>query len=552
MNKRRKKSIQILYMICVLASLALFLYAALALNNRVVQRREHGEYWELTEYECVVEKDSNTPIGEKKIYTMELQEIPKTDSTLMFYTVHQSVEVYVEDELVYSMKPDEKNPVGKTPGNTWNTIPIYKEDAGRQIQIVIIPAYKSSEDIVPVFYFGSENGIWLDVLRKNFPAFVLGMIAVVVGGIFLIFILYNYRNPEVKKSLVMMGMFSVCVGIWKISDMASLSLMFPYSIALSHIPLLVLLLVTLPFLLYIKDLFSEKNHIIWYLTGFASIGVDFVTLCLQFAGIADLRETLWLNHLLMVIFGVVVFVMIIREICKQGWKGELRLMSLCAGACIAGMVADLIIYYFSDGTYAMIMGMFGFLIYIIVLGVRSIKRTRKLLSYGINAKKYRQLAYHDQLTGLYNRTAYTADKNKEDFLPRNYVVMMFDLNNLKDCNDTYGHEKGDNYIRKSAEFIEGHFGDIGRCYRMGGDEFCVLIKDGSLKICKERLQKMRLEILEYNQKHVEEYPIQIACGYVSYDEENDYNIEETLRRADEMMYHEKFTMKQEKNRLDGF
>ncbi|MGN0291228.1 MAG: hypothetical protein ACI4C5_04795, partial [Lachnospiraceae bacterium] len=59
MNKRRKKSIQILYIICVLASLALFLYAALALNNRVVQRREHGEYRELTEYECVVEKDSN-------------------------------------------------------------------------------------------------------------------------------------------------------------------------------------------------------------------------------------------------------------------------------------------------------------------------------------------------------------------------------------------------------------------------------------------------------------------------------------------------------------
>ncbi|MGN0291350.1 MAG: GGDEF domain-containing protein, partial [Lachnospiraceae bacterium] len=185
-------------------------------------------------------------------------------------------------------------------------------------------------------------------------------------------------------------------------------------------------------------------------------------------------------------------------------------------------------------------------IYIIVLGVRSIENTRKLLSYGISAKKYRQLAYHDQLTGLYNRTAYTADKNKEDFSPQNYVVMMFDLNDLKHCNDTYGHEKGDNYIRKSAEFIERYFSDIGRCYRIGGDEFCVLIKDGSLELCKERLQKMRLEIQEYNQKYVEEYPIRIACGYVRYDEENDHNLEETLRRADKMMYQEKFTMKQEK------
>ena len=208
------------------------------------------------------------------------------------------------------------------------------------------------------------------------------------------------------------------------------------------------------------------------------------------------------------------------------------------------MAVDIVVYYVSNGTSMMVLGMVGFLTYIIVLGVRSVKETRRLMAIGIQARKYEEMAYHDQLTGILNRTAYAEYIEQKDFSPENSIVVMFDLNNLKKCNDTLGHEKGDRYIRCSAELIEKVFGDIGKCYRMGGDEFCVLLKGVSLEECGKRVQRLKVEVDRCNQSNPKEYPIQIACGYKLYDSEVDYDLGDTLRRADKMMYHEKFAMKQ--------
>ena len=59
------------------------------------------------------------------------------------------------------------------------------------------------------------------------------------------------------------------------------------------------------------------------------------------------------------------------------------------------------------------------------------------------------------------------------------MVVTFDLNNLKMCNDNYGHSSGDAYIIHSAHIIETTFDRFGKCYRIGGDEFCCLIPDAA-------------------------------------------------------------------------
>jgi diguanylate cyclase (GGDEF)-like protein len=66
-------------------------------------------------------------------------------------------------------------------------------------------------------------------------------------------------------------------------------------------------------------------------------------------------------------------------------------------------------------------------------------------------------------------------KNEKDF--EGYVIVTFDLNNLKQCNDQYGHRVGDEYIINAAHIIEDNFERYGKCYRIGGDEFCVIMPD---------------------------------------------------------------------------
>ena len=102
---------------------------------------------------------------------------------------------------------------------------------------------------------------------------------------------------------------------------------------------------------------------------------------------------------------------------------------------------------------------------------------------------------------------------------------------------------GDKYIKESARIISECFGDSGRCYRMGGDEFCILLRNHSLEDCKQRIKRMKEKAEKYNREN-SDVLIKIACGYELYDKRLDYDINDTSRRADRMMYHEKFSMKQ--------
>ena len=128
----------------------------------------------------------------------------------------------------------------------------------------------------------------------------------------------------------------------------------------------------------------------------------------------------------------------------------------------------------------------GFLLYAIALGVTLFRESGALIVAGKGAHSMEMLAYHDKLTGTYNRAAFIVDTDPYAVEPENYVVVVLDLNNLKYCNDHLGHEMGDKYICDSAEIIRNTFGTIGSVYRMGGDEFYCLIPKGG------RENKLRL------------------------------------------------------------
>lgn len=539
-----KRTIHILYVVCVIGMFSMFLYLCGEFKNDVFQAREDTGFQYLTTYKSQKIEDENAPVGVKIEYVIPQLDIQKDGNSLVFFTIHQNVQVYIGEELVYSIQPAKNNAFGKTPGNNWNTVPIYEKDAGKQMKIVLIPVYESSVDIIPDFYFGSKVSIWASVLEKNFMSLLLGGVAIALGILFLVFGIVTRQSAVADRGILMMGMFSMNVGLWKVSDSDAMAMIFQHSIALSYIPFLSLLLVVVPFVLYLKRLFVEEKKI-WYLPCFISIAVIVISIILQIAGIADLRQTLWMNHLVMGVVLVVAVIMLFRELHLVGWNNHLKIMVICMSSCLLGMVADIFVYYVSKGASMTVMGMMGFLIYIIVLGVISVREARRLMSIGRQAKRYEQMAYHDQLTGLYNRAAYAEDTSRSDFKMEHCILIMFDLNNLKQCNDTWGHEKGDVYILNSAKLIHEVFGNIGRCYRMGGDEFSVLLKEIPMEKCRKLVAKLRDKTEEWNQVNEEKFVIQIACGYAQYDVQKDYDLGDTLRRADRMMYHEKFAMKQE-------
>ncbi len=545
-RKKRDVILYLCYAACMVMAVSFFIYVCLNVRNSVFSDRSSETFRRVTEYTSFISKDPEAPIGVRQKYMMQILDISRGGGSLVFYSMHECVDVYIGDELVYSMSPSPDNPFGRTPGSNWNTVLLSQEDNGKKIEVILTPVYKDYSQAAPKFYMGSRYLIWMEIFRQNALSFLISLVAIVFGVIFILYTLVNsYNNPSIDKSLAVLGLFSILIGLWKLSDSTAMTLLFQTSIPLAYFPYLVLLLLEVPFFLYVRSLFSRKHSLLWYVPCFASVAVCVACVVMQATGIADFHETLWMCHLVMALMIVAFFYMLLRERKAVGWSRQLRILVRCAIICVVGMSLDMASYYLSEGMPTMIMGMLAFLVYIVVLGAHSLRENQRMVRMAANAKRYERMAYHDQLTGVFNRTAYAEHTQKKGFSPEGCIIVMFDLNNLKKCNDTFGHEKGDRYIKYSAKLILKAFGDIGNCYRMGGDEFCVLLKGVSVEECRKRILLMKKAAEASNERHPEEFPIRIASGYETYDKSVDYDLGDTLRRADKMMYHEKFMMKQE-------
>lgn len=92
--------------------------------------------------------------------------------------------------------------------------------------------------------------------------------------------------------------------------------------------------------------------------------------------------------------------------------------------------------------------------------------------------KYR--GEHDRMTGLYNREKFATKLNEAYLTLEKVAIIYFDLNNLKRINDSYGHDAGDEMICRAADSIKSAVTENMDAYRLGGDEFMVVIPEGDL------------------------------------------------------------------------
>jgi len=542
--QKMKKRISIIYELCLCLAMIFLVYLiCFSKTERYTAGGPEG-FIKLEDHSYQVQEDPQAPVGIREIYEIHPSEIPPDSNALIFRTVHQNVEVYLDDRLVLRLKKDGHGSLGSSPGNCWNTVLISFMDQGKEIRVEIQPVYSSMVGYVPDFYAGSRFSIYMEILRQDYSAMLLSMAAVILGLGFMAFSAYSCRHFVIDRGLFMMGQFAVLIGVWKMADTGLFGMLTRREDIDSYVAFLALLLLLVPFIQYIRELFSSKSHWIWNLSCILSLSVFLISMGMQVLGIADLREMLWLNHLSMLFIIAVIFPMLYLEVRTTGWSQKLKALVICMGSCLAGLGADIFIYYLSGGVNVTNLGMLAFLIYIVVLGVMSLQDAKRLMTIGMQAKHLEQMAYHDQMTGLYNRAAYADDTEREDFAAKDSIILMFDLNNLKYCNDTFGHDKGDLYIISCAAMIRQVFESSGRCYRVGGDEFCVLLRHKTLEECEKMVQHLKKETEEWNCRHQEKFKAQIAAGYAMYDGELDYDIGDTRRRADKMMYKDKYQMKQ--------
>ena len=154
-----------------------------------------------------------------------------------------------------------------------------------------------------------------------------------------------------------------------------------------------------------------------------------------------------------------------------------------------------------------------------------------------------QQAYSDQLTGLRNRNSYFDEVTSiENNIKTNeecaFAIVVFDLNDLKVINDTYGHEVGDEALIMCGDAIKEIFG-LDYSYRIGGDELLIIFKDNNEAALKDKLKEFDGLLKELNEASGLTFDVSISYGYAFFDKEKDTCYADVFKRADAMMYKKK-------------
>ena len=168
-----------------------------------------------------------------------------------------------------------------------------------------------------------------------------------------------------------------------------------------------------------------------------------------------------------------------------------------------------------------------------------ISNTKAALERVYYQEELKYKAFHDRLTDLYNRRFFEMEMQRLDVnrqLPLS--IIMADVNGLKIINDSYGHEKGDELLVKTAEILKTVLKEEDILARQGGDEFAILLPNINNKQVNKIIKRIKNKVKMKNKDR--DIPISLTMGSATKEnpEQNIYNI---LQIADDNMYQNKLS-----------
>jgi len=480
-------------------------------------------------------------------YTIKVPLIHNSSETMMFYTTHSDVSVYVEKEKIYTVSTNlSEKTFQAVRSDRWNQFSVEKAYEGKQLQVVLKTSYKSVAEQAPLFLLGNE----LDIVIRELKAALLSMFlafAVFACGIAMcIYYVFSGKSRLKNYRTIYLGIFSAFIGFWFLINIPIVQFLFGNYMMLEYISYLIFGMLPIPFILFEKQIIDQKFGWLLSLIAVYIMLVQTGRVVLQMTGYMDLKESQTIIHVV-ILLSIAMFILlgVVNMYVNRGSEKSLisRVNVIFLLVIAAGSGIDILTYYICPQRGKEFnCSKFALLLYIVSLVYATMKEAEELVQKAQDAER---LAYTDELTGLNNRTAYNEAVEKIDLTKGVHTVFMCDLNNLKKCNDTMGHHWGDTYIKISAGIIQESFADIGRAYRIGGDEFCIISDVDDPEQIQAAYDKLVYRVEEYN-TGTSVIEIEIAVGYARYDANIDKNLEDTRIRADQFMYLNKEMIKNKK------
>lgn len=475
------------------------------------------------------------PVAKNQTYTLETDYSVKKDHYLLLRSSLATVEVLIDNQLVYNEYFENEHKLNKPLASLWHLVKIPAD--GQHIKVSYNSPYAKMSGLVNPVVYGDRGDLLFYIYDIYGPPFLIDGLILFFG---ILMVIIAFINPkEVFNSIWQIGMFSILVSFWLIAESRMLQFFAGSEWLIGSLAYISLALIPIPMIYYIKNFVSKESQKLYNICIPVALTNLILIITLQLFGIRDFFETLWITHGFMIVIILITIKQLHYEIrIKRNKLARHFLISL--SILFTFIVLDFYRFYAFDGANVTLFVRVGLLTFILLLGLETGKQLVALLKKSYQAAFYEQLAYKDQLTQAPNRAAFNKDLDEifenEDLLDGLRLVIL-DMNQLKRINDVYGHVTGDEAIVISYNLISKHFSHLGQSYRLGGDEFAIIILDDDACMF-ESACKVFTKSIATNNKYIH-YPIGIALGSVTYDPNLDTSVKNMMHRADTNMYQAK-------------
>lgn len=454
---------------------------------------------------------------------------------ISFVANHKNIWIYHNGSLIYDRVY--KNPIkGQNSGSGNVFCPLVGAKAGDYLRIKLERINDINLNSVGEMYLKSALLTEKSYMSENSILFTISLGLFMAGVLMLIVALIYTRFGARITSIIYIAAFSIASSTWILCN-SKMAQVLTSNWELIYVAEYIGLY-SIPLLLwgFLNSNWKKQSQLAEFTMTLDLIFLA-ISLTTRLLGVFDFYDFL-LGYQSLSLLNILSLIYIM----KSKVYGECISLKLFYLSCIllasTGIIAIFIFYKTPNYDALQNHLIFGMVLMIFVMALGYMISSKKSIELLLEDKIYRELAYKDALTGLGNRAKFEKDLETFEQIKLeldNLIFVIADANYLKNINDTMGHLVGDMAIKTIATALKESFDNFEEIYRIGGDEFCIIIQNSSLELVQKRLEKVD-EILLCTDMG---FPISISYGFEQYNVNNHDSLMKLYKIADSKMYETK-------------
>ena len=357
----------------------------------------------------------------------------------------QDIKVYVDGVLRKDYTTKNTRRFGKNSVSVFIFIELLPEDAGKTLRMELV-SNSTYSGYINEIYCGDREQIWTGIVKSYLPVTLMALFMLILSIMVVIYCIIVHFVYKKKMDILYLGMGLVVASVWLIAESKLRQIFLPNSTIASDVGFFMVMLLPLPFLIYINNIQKKRYEKIYTIIGLVTV-INFIGCSLlQFIDVKDFSETMTSGHVIILIMILAVLVSVIIDM-KNKFIQDYKEVSLgMAGIMVAGIFEIYMVY----DKFAIYNGV-GLCIGLVFLFFMAVIQTGRDL---LQLEKDKRIA----IAASESKTMFLANMSHEIRTPINTIVGMNEMI-LRENHDNDTKEYAKN-IDNASKLLIGLIDDI--------------------------------------------------------------------------------------------